>query len=81
MPLALERFQICKGPRDSVIAQIGFVLLQQATAYLGVFCFGYRVFDVRLLQAIQGDDDAVNLCEGIIQIPFRSCLGQLHFLG
>lgn len=73
IPLALERLQIHERAGDSVIAQIGLVLLQQTSAYLRVFSFGNGVFDVGLLQAIKGYDDAVNLCKGIIQILLRRC--------
>ena len=81
IPLALEGFQIYKGPGDGVIAQIGLVLLQQTIAYLGVFSFRNGVFDIGLLQAVESNDDAINLREGIIQILFRGGLCKLHFLG
>ena len=72
-PLMLESLQIHELTGDVLVTQIRLVLLQKSTAYLGVFGLGKGVFDVRFLETVEGDDDAVDFGKRVIQISFSCC--------
>jgi hypothetical protein len=56
IPFLLERLQVTECTRDRFVCQVGLVLLQQATARFGIVGFGDGVFEVCLLEAVEGDD-------------------------
>jgi hypothetical protein len=80
IPFLLEGLKIAKSARDRLVCQVGLVLLQQAAARLGVVGFGDRVLEVRLLEAVKGDDDAVDFGERIVEVALGVGGGQLDLL-
>jgi hypothetical protein len=80
LPLQLERLQITKGGIDGVVGEIAFVLSQQPITRLGVLAFFDGVAQVCFLQRIERDDDAVDLCQRLMQVSFCGSVGKLDFL-
>jgi hypothetical protein len=52
IPLALESLQVNELPRNSIIGEDSFVLLQQSIADLGVIAFRDCIFEVCLLNFV-----------------------------
>lgn len=75
-----ETLQIPKSLGNSLILQIGLVLLEQPTTRLGVIGFRDRVAQVCLFDGIEGDDDAVDFGEGFVEVSFGVGGGESDFL-
>ena len=61
IPLSFEALQVSECSSDRLVGEIALVLPQQSITRLGVLALLDRVSQVRLLQGIESDDDAVDL--------------------
>lgn len=68
IPLRFECFQVHKRVGNALVAEIGFVLLQEPSAELGVFIFGNGVLDIGLLETLECDDDAVDFGKRVVEV-------------
>ena len=75
IPFPFKGFKIHELSTDILVAQVRFILLQQPTAYLRIFSFRDGIFDVGLFEAVERDDDAVDLRKGVVQVSFGGCFG------
>ena len=80
IPLPLEGLQVPKSLGYGLVTQDGFVLLEEAVADFSVLGFRDGVFCIRLFEAIEGDNDAVDLREGIIEIALGGCSSEFNLL-
>ncbi len=80
IPRSLESFQVHKFSGYCLVTEVRLVLLEQTAAELGVLGLRDRVFDVCLLEAIEGDYDAIDFGQRILKIFLGSSLGELDFL-
>ena len=60
IPLRLESLQVTKRCQDGFVGEMALVLAQQAIARLRVFALLDGVAQVRFLECVEGDDDAVD---------------------
>lgn len=65
-PCMLECLQVHKLSGNCLISQVGLVLLQQPGACFGIFCLSNHIFDVCLLESVEGDDDAIDLSQRFV---------------
>lgn len=80
IPLGLELFQSHKRLRDGLVGHERLVLLQRALAYFGVVRLGYGILQERAFQLVDGDDDAEDLGERVLQVALGARLGELDLL-
>jgi hypothetical protein len=66
IPFLHECFEVHKALRHILVLQVGFILLQQPAACLAIIGLGDGVLEIRLLDCIEGDDYAVQLCERLV---------------
>ena len=80
IPFTFESLQIHKLPRNSLVRQNSFILLEQPIANLGVIVFGNCIFEIRFLELIEGDYDAEYFGEGVLEIALCAGFSELDFL-
>lgn len=81
IPLGFELLQPHEGLHDGLIGENGIVLLQRPLADLGVIRLGYGILEESLLQLVEGDDDAEDFGEGVMQVPLRAVVCEFYLLG
>lgn len=72
--------QVTESFCDSLVRQIGLVLLQEPTACLGVVALIDGILEEGLFEAIKRDDDAVYLSERVVEVALGAGGGQFGFL-
>ena len=80
IPLGLDLLQSHKCLRYRVVSHERLVLLQRPLADLGVVDLGDSVFEECLLEFVEGDNNAEDLGQGILQVAFGACVGEFHLL-
>lgn len=80
IPLGLELLQPNKRVCHRFIGNQRLVLLQAPLADLGVVSLGDGILEEGLFELVDGDEDAEDLGERVLQVTFGACVGELNLL-